>query len=254
MSRAYYNEHDPFSAAWLRELIKAGHIAPGEVDERDIQDVTGDDLNGFDQCHFFAGVGGWSRALRLAGLSDDAPIWTGSCPCQPFSVAGRQRGEEDERHLWPEFRRLIAECRPTAVFGEQTAGAIAVEWLDSVFDDLETQGYACAAAVLPACAAGAIHERERIWWFANARSHGWEGRKHYDGVLGRQAEAHAISGYEAPRSRRELETYLNRLRDPDGLSVSLERRRIHGYGNAIFPPLAAAFIQASLEALTETSQ
>ena len=89
---AYYNEHDPFAAAWLRELIADGLIADGEVDERDIQTLDPADLAGYTQCHFFAGIGGWSLALRLAGWPDDRPVWTGSCPCQPFSSAGKSGG------------------------------------------------------------------------------------------------------------------------------------------------------------------
>lgn len=123
---AYYNEFDPKAAAWLRELIKADLIAPGDVDERSIKDVQPNDLKGYTQCHFFAGIGGWSYALRLAGWSDDVPVWTGSCPCQPFSSAGKQKGTDDERHLWPDFMRLIRECRPSVVFGEQVAGSSVV--------------------------------------------------------------------------------------------------------------------------------
>jgi DNA (cytosine-5)-methyltransferase 1 len=115
---AYYNEHDPYAAQWLRNLIDAGHIAPGIVDERSIVDVRPADLAGYTQCHFFAGIGGWSLALRLARWPDDRPVWTASCPCQPFSQAGAQRGSDDERHLWPAFFRLIGECRPAIVFGE----------------------------------------------------------------------------------------------------------------------------------------
>ncbi len=118
---AYYNENDPFAAAWLRELVKAGHIAPGDVDERSVMEVQPDDLEGYAQCHFFAGIGGWSHALRLAGWPDDRPVWTGSCPCQPLSSAGQQKGHADERHLWPAFQSLIAERRPATVFGEQVA-------------------------------------------------------------------------------------------------------------------------------------
>lgn len=80
---AYYNEIDPFAASWLRELIKAGCIAPGEVDERSIADVQPADLAGFTQCHFFAGISGWELALRQAGWPDEKPVWTGSCPCFP---------------------------------------------------------------------------------------------------------------------------------------------------------------------------
>src|ERR1700761_6849141 len=115
--QAYYNENDPFAAAWLEALIADGLIAPGVVDRRSIVDVKPEDLEGYGQCHFFAGIGGWSYALRLAGVSDDEPIWTGSCPCQPFSAAGKRKGIADARHLWPEFYRLIGQRRPARVFG-----------------------------------------------------------------------------------------------------------------------------------------
>nr|WP_232357146.1 DNA cytosine methyltransferase [Burkholderia contaminans] len=93
-------------------MIAAGHIAPGDVDERSIEDVRPDDLRAYDQCHFFAGIGVWSHALRRAGWTDDRPVWTGSCPCQPFSAAGKGLGFDDERHLWPAWYWLIGERRP----------------------------------------------------------------------------------------------------------------------------------------------
>lgn len=122
---AYYNEIEPYAAEWLRNLIVAGLIAPGDVDTRSIEDVRPDDLRGYEQCHFFAGIGGWSYALRLAGVPDDRRIWTGSCPCQPFSAAGKGAGFADERHLWPAFFHLIRECRPERVVGEQVANNLA---------------------------------------------------------------------------------------------------------------------------------
>lgn len=169
---AYYNEIDPFAAAWLRELIKEGAISPGDVDERSIEDVTPDDLRPYTQCHFFAGIGGWSRALRLAGIPDGSPVWTGSCPCQPFSTAGKGGGFADERHLWPAFLWHIQQCRPSVIFGEQVASADALRWWDVVATDLEDADYACAAIDLPAAGFGAHHVRQRLYWVANANGAG----------------------------------------------------------------------------------
>lgn len=165
---AYYNEIDPFAAQWLRNLIAGGHIAPGDVDERSIEDVTPDDLRGFTQCHFFAGIGVWSHSLRLAGWPDDKPVWTGSCPCQPFSAAGKGDGFADERHLWPAFFHLISECRPQHVFGEQVASGNANAWFDLVQTDLEAVGYAFGLVPFSSAGIGAPHIRERAYWVANA--------------------------------------------------------------------------------------
>ena len=167
---AYYNEIDPFAAQWLRNLIAAGHIAPGEVDERSIEDVTPDDLRGFTQCHFFAGIGVWSHSLRLAGWPDNKPVWTGSCPCQPFSTAGKGDGFADERHLWPAFNHLISECSPQHVFGEQVAAGNANVWFDLVQADLEGMGYAFGLVPFTSAGIGAPHIRERAYWVANADS------------------------------------------------------------------------------------
>ncbi len=166
-ARAYYNEIDPYAAQWLRNLIEGGHIAPGDVDERSIVDVRPADLVGYTQCHFFAGIGGWSYAARLAGWPDDKPLWTGSCPCQPFSVAGKQEGQADERHLWPILFDLIRACKPPVVMGEQVAAAVGKDWLDGVHSDLEAIGYACGASVVPACAVNAPHRRDRLWFVAD---------------------------------------------------------------------------------------
>jgi DNA (cytosine-5)-methyltransferase 1 len=167
---AYYNENDKFSAAWLRELIKAGHIAQGEVDERSIADVRPNDLRGYSQHHFFAGVGLWSRALRLAGWPDSRPVWTGSCPCQSFSNGGKRKGFADERHLWPAFFHLIAECKPSVVFGEQVKDAIKFGWLDVTQNDLEGIGYKTWAHGVAACNLGAPHQRQRLFFVADSGS------------------------------------------------------------------------------------
>lgn len=165
---AYYNENDPFAAAWLRELIKAKLIADGEVDTRSIELVQPDDVRGFVQCHFFAGIGGWSYALRLAGWADDRHVWTGSCPCQPFSAAGKGDGAADSRHLWPTWFRLIAECRPSTIFGEQVASSDGLAWFDAVSTDLEASDYAVASADLCAASVGAPHIRQRLWIVADS--------------------------------------------------------------------------------------
>ncbi len=163
---AYYNEIDDYAADWLENLIRHGHIADGVVDRRSIVDVEPSDVSGFTQCHFFAGIGGWSRALRLAGWPDGRPVWTGSPPCQPFSVAGKRLGHDDPRHLAPHWLELVAACRPQYLFGEQVAAAIRHGWLDDLQDALEREGYATGAAVLPACGVGAPHIRQRLWFVA----------------------------------------------------------------------------------------
>jgi DNA (cytosine-5)-methyltransferase 1 len=164
MTLAYYNEVDPYCCEWLERLIAAGYIAPGVVDSRDIRDIRPEELNDYDQCHFFAGIGIWSHALRRAGWADDQPIWTGSCPCQPFSAAGRSGGFDDERHLWPHWHWLIEQCRPTVVIGEQVASKDGLAWLDLVSADLEGTGYAVGASDLCAAGFSGAHIRQRLYF------------------------------------------------------------------------------------------
>ncbi|RQV20620.1 DNA cytosine methyltransferase [Burkholderia cenocepacia] len=173
---AYYNEHEPYAAQWLRNLIAAGHIAPGDVDERSIEDVRPDDLRAYDQCHFFAGIGVWSHALRRAGWPDDRPVWTGSCPCQPFSAAGKGLGFDDERHLWPHWYWLIGERRPPVIFGEQVASKDVEPWIDLVQADVEALDYAFGCKPFPSAGVGAPHIRDRAFWIAYANSQ--RGRRH----------------------------------------------------------------------------
>jgi DNA (cytosine-5)-methyltransferase 1 len=183
---SYYNENDPKAAAWLRELIAAELIPNGTVDERSICDVRPQDLYGFEQVHFFAGIGGWSLALRLAGWPAGVPVWTGSCPCQPFSSAGKGKGEKDSRHLWPEMRRLIDECGPAICFGEQVASKAGRGWLARVRTDLEDMGYAVGASDLCAAGVGAPHIRQRLYWLAYA---GHTEQRSGQGRAGRLEEA-----------------------------------------------------------------
>lgn len=193
---ALYNEIDPTAAHVLRALISEGVIAPGVVDTRSITELTPDDVKGFTQVHFFAGGGLWSVAARLAGWPDDRPFWTGSCPCQPFSAAGKGSGVNDPRHLWPDFFRLIRACRPPVVMGEQVAGAPGYGWFDGVRADLAGEDYASRCADIPACAVDAPHIRQRLYWIAveHAAGERWgEGRPEHELRSGRPAIAGAAA-------------------------------------------------------------
>ena len=300
---AYYNENDPKAAAWLRELIAADLIAPGDVDERSITDVSPDDLKHYRQCHFFAGIGGWSLALRGAGVSDDARVWTGSCPCQPFSGAGKGGGTDDERHLWPDWHHLVRICRPPIVFGEQVASKPGLAWLDIVSSDLEGEGYAVGAADICAASIGAPHIRQRLFFVArmadvsrqrwgqtgrdpdcnNEEDTRWSGNRIGDGSAHDIACGMADGNGEqrdggrgvGARGWNEPSIYDGADRssahhggwgNPDWLWCRDDRWRpvepgtfplahgvsdrvgiLRGYGNAIVPQVATAFIRAALD-------
>jgi DNA (cytosine-5)-methyltransferase 1 len=249
----YYNEHNPHAAAWLKELMKDGLIAKGVVDERRIEDVSPTDLRAFTQCHFFAGIGGWPYALRLAGWPDDLPVWTGSCPCQSFSRLGEQRGFDDPRHLWPELFRLVSECRPAVLFGEQVEAAIGHGWLDLVQGDLEGAGYATWAAVFPAAAVGAPHRRDRLYFVgdrdcsmadSDRLGHAPLVAEPGGGPPGASVERHFWSSAESVLcgdGKRRVRRPGSRL-VAHGVPGCVALGR--GAGNAIVPQQAEAFIRA----------
>lgn len=238
----YYNEIDPHAAAWLRELIKAGHIPAGDVDERSIEDVRPSDLAGYVQCHFFAGIGGWAYALDLAGWPRDRPVWTGSCPCQPFSAAGKGAGFEDERHLWPAWQHLIAQCQPAVVFGEQVEGAVRKGWLDRIASDMEGIGYAFGAAVLQASGVNAPHKRDRLWFVADAQWDEQPRQEPCSGADGRMGRIIEPFPWDEP-----WEVACSRIRAmDDGLPRCVAAT--DAARNAIVPQVAAEFVMAYLEA------
>jgi len=258
----YYNEFDPRMAAWLRELIARKLIPDGFVDERSITEIHAPDLEGFTQCHFFAGIGGWSLALQLAGWPEDRPVWTASCPCQPFANIGIQLGQLDERHLWPVFFQLLRQRRPERVFGEQVADAIGKGWLDGISADLESEGYACGATVLGAHSVGAPHIRQRLYWVGHPFDAGLEGHPGNGDDLDQQGRVDSQPGRSVAEAGSPWDRHTG-LPCTDGKTRRVQPgtfpmahgvpgrvELIHGYGNAIVPQVAAEFIQAYLETLT----
>lgn len=243
----YYNENDPVAAAWLRELIRQNLIPRGDVDDRSITEVKSHEITRYTQRHFFAGIGGWPLALRLAGWPENEPIDTGSCPCQPISGSGEQRGERDARHLWPELFRLARELRPWCIIGEQVASGDGYEWADGIGLDLESEGYDFAAVDIPARAVGADHERRRLWWTAYSAGERLSKPRlcRQDTIMHKATEFREADGLVHAFRRREL-PFL--CRGHDGLSIGVARGASKGFGNAIVPQAAAAFIQAAEEA------
>ena len=221
---AYYNENNPTAAAWLRELIKEGLIADGEVDERSITDVQPDEVRGFDQCHFFAGIGGWSYALRLANWPDKRSVWTFSCPCQRLSNAAR--GRKVAKDMWPEQRRLIIASLPRVFFGEQVASSR--YWFDGLCDDVEAVDYEVGAAVLPAVAVGANHARQRIYFVGDTYRYG-------ESVSSVDAKAPGVP-------RNSGDSYGVGRKN----GISTRMAALSGFGNAIVPQVAAEVIIAYL--------
>ena len=254
----YYNEFNPRAAAWLRQLMARDLIPVGDVDERSIADVQPDELAKYTQCHFFAGIGGWAYAARLAGWPDDRQLWTGSCPCQPFSTAGQRRGTDDARHLWPHFARLVGSCRPAVVMGEQVAGTAGYGWFDGVRSDLARENYASRCVDIPACSVDAPHWRSRLYWVAEdvADAGGvrpWRmqpSESNEAGRVGLRVSLRHADRDGAWSDSEWVECYDGKLRRgkpglpmlADGLPDRVAA--LFGFGNAIVPQLAAEVISA----------
>ena len=261
----YYNEFDPKAAAWLRQLIDNGNIAPGYVDERSILDVKPEDLEGYTQHHFFAGIGVWSYALRNAGWSDDTPVCTASLPCQPFSAAGNHKGKDDERHLLPHFMQLVKQCGFNTIFGEQVERAIRHEWLDDLQANMEAEGYAIGHCVLGAHSVNAAHQRQRLYWVAHSTSER-QARQCRQGQkrITEHSQVSRLGGVEWLYCRdnkyrpikSSIKPLVNGLArrvvysggaiDPNNTAFA-RAIRLKGYGNAINADVAELFISTFME-------
>jgi DNA (cytosine-5)-methyltransferase 1 len=277
--RNYYNDNDPKACAWIRELIAAGEIPPGDVDCRSIMEVRANELKRYDQCHFFAGISGWPLALRWAGLEGGTGIWTASCPCQPFSSAGQRKGVEDDRHLWPVFYELVRRCRPSLVFGEQVASADVIGstarrskreagkgpvWFDGISGDLEAAHYAVGAAIIPAGAVGAPHRRQRLFWVGHSESMHREipvrrrGPEQACAELGRAGRVGGTgfdfwSRYDLLPCRDGKARRIESGTFPLAHGIPGRVGLLRGYGNAIVPQVATRFITVAIDSIRHIS-
>jgi len=199
---------------------------PGVPIHHDIRELNGEEYEGID-------------------------IVTGGYPCQPFSVAGKRKGEKDDRHLWPEMLRVITQARPTWVVCENVSGHITMG-LDTVLTDLEKEGYSARAVVIPACAVNAEHQRNRVWIIGNANSSDAARVKRPDRknfhIEKRQASENveARSFGVAELGAREVTfratTYAESLRELDGIPDRVDR--LKSLGNAIVPQVAYEILTA----------
>ena len=159
-------------------------------------------------------------------------IITGGFPCQPYSVAGKQRGSEDDRALWPEMFRIIKQARPSWVVAENVPGIIQMA-LDKVLFDLESENYSARTLILPACAVNAPHIRERTWVVAYSGS-----RRYREQCEGQQRKTnstdkwHLYKWSEEPGDRRVV----------DGIPHRVDR--LKALGNAIVPQVAYEIMKA----------
>jgi len=234
----YYNENDLFTAQWLHNLIAAGMIPGGWVDTRSIEDVTNNDLQGFSQWHFFAGIGGWCEALRLSGLSKASGICTGSPPCQENSIAaaihGKRTGLRGVRsglaHRWLD---LVEALRPRLVLFENVPGI--QKWQAEITGRLEGFGYRTSVQNLSAASVGAPHLRRRVWITADRDGQ----RLPVAGAQG-PPKNNSQSWAAPPRGVwREDHTGAGRLAD----GVPKRMASIRAFGNSIVPQVAAQIIQ-----------
>ena len=167
------------------------------------------------------------REMDTRGLFPD--IITGGYPCQPFSNAGKQRGEKDPRHLWPEMLRIIKETKPRWILCENVYGHIRLG-LDTVLDDLESEGYTTWTFIIPACSVGAPHQRKRIWIVAHTdskRGRLWKPRNEDAKNVGQPSRSSKFGVWDFEP---------NVGRGANGVSSRVDR--LKGLGNSIVPQIA----------------
>src|ERR1700741_357677 len=164
----FYNEHNPYRAAVLRERIEDGLLPEGVVDERDIEIIPDEDFLGYTQVHLFAGIGGFPLGMRRAGFPEERRIVSGGFPCQDISNAGKRAGITGSRsRLWREMVRCVRVVRPEYVFVENVA-ALLCRGMGNVLGDLAEIGYDAIGDCVSAADVGAPHLRRRIWIVAHA--------------------------------------------------------------------------------------
>ena len=147
-------------------------------------------------------------------------IITGGYPCQPFSIAGRQKGEQDPRHVWPEMFRLVKELRPTWVIGENVSGHIKLG-LDTVLENLESEGYSARAFSISASSIGAVHQRERVWILAHS------GCTQHEGAFFGSQDEDETRKETANKFERSSETSHLDVADTEGIVSNGREHRQH---------------------------
>jgi len=196
--------------------------------------------------------------IKTVGSLEYVDLICGGFPCQPFSQAGKQKGHEDDRYLWPEMLRVITQARPAWILGENVAGIVGLA-LDRVLLDLENTGYTTRTFIIPACAVDARHRRDRVWIVANRTDsrtqsvRGWQ-----DSVSEDVANADNLSGriVTQPNERRLSQgngkTGCQWLPEPDVGRVAhgIPRRvdRLKGLGNAVVPQIVEVIGKAIIKA------
>lgn len=200
----------------------------------------------------------WPGVLKYMDIKDLAnpdhvDILTAGFPCQPFSIAGKRKGINDERYLWPEVMRIITKSKPHWFIGENVSGVVEME-LDNILDDLEKEDYKTRAFIIPACASNAPHRRDRVWIIANRSCERCDMRpnprekrylqddKEWDiETLQSEWEKFKPKSWATCTAKSYLAANAHISRMDDGISNRLDR--IKSLGNAIVPQVAYVFMK-----------